>query len=314
MSSHNETCSDEEFIALFKDKGPSETAKHLGMSIRNVFARRKRLERFHGVIEAPSASAKSRHDAYPKRVPIELADGVALIGSDAHYWPGMESPAHRAFVKLTKELSAKLVILNGDVLDGASISRHPRPGWDRPPTLKEELREVEERLTEIEDAARRAKRLWTLGNHDARFEARLANSAPQYQDVDGFSLRHQFPKWDIALSAWVNGDTVVKHRFKGGIHATHNNTLWAGKHIITGHLHQLKVTPFDDYNGTRFGVDTGTLADPYGPHADYTEDNPLNHRSGFAVLTFHKSKLLWPELVAVVDANTVQFRGGMIRV
>jgi hypothetical protein len=82
--------------------------------------------------------------------------------------------------------------------------------------------------------------------------------------------------------------------------------------MVTGHLHSLKVTPYDDYNGTRWGVDTGTLAAKEGEQfVDYTEDNPRNWRSGFAVLTFHKGRLLWPEVVNVRDeeAGEVEFRG-----
>ena len=308
-------CTDAEFIKLFQEHGPLETAKLLGIAPKNVFERRRRLEKIHGVIiEAPSAAVKANRDTYAKRVPFELETGLVIIGSDAHYWPGEPGPAHRGFCKLIREIGPKLVVLNGDVVDGASISRFGRSGWDHPPTLREELDAVEERTTEIEDAAKRARRVWTLGNHDARFETRLANQAPQFQDVRGFSLREQFPRWEVALSLWINRDVVVKHRFKGGIHATHNNALWSGKTMVTGHLHSLKVTPFDDYNGTRYGVDTGTLNDPYGEHADYTEDNPLNHRSGFVVLTFHKGKLLLPEIAAVVDEGTIQFRGTLIKV
>ena len=308
------TCSDPEFMKTFQELGPADAARALGVSIRSVLARRRRLEAAYGIILQPPGVRSAHADAYPKRVPYEIETGVILIGSDAHYWPGDATTAHRGFVKIIEELAPKLVILNGDVHDGASTSRHDRIGWDKPPTLREELDAVEERVTEIEDAAKKAKRLWTLGNHDMRFENKLANQAPQFQDVRGFSLREQFPRWDFALSMWINKDIVVKHRFKGGIHATHNNTLWSGKTMVTGHLHSLKVTPFDDYNGTRYGVDTGTLAEPHGPHADYVEDNPLNHRSGFAVLTFHKGRLLMPELCAVVDKDHVQFRGQLIKV
>jgi hypothetical protein len=147
-----------------------------------------------------------------------------------------------------------------------------------------------------------------------RFENRLAERAPEYEGVAGFRLKEHFPRWDFGLSLWINDDVVVKHRFKGGIHATHNNTLWSGKSICTGHLHSLKVTPLADYNGNRFGIDTGTMSDPYGEHADYAEDNPLNHRSGFVVLTFHKGRLLWPEICHVLDADHVEFRGQVIKV
>ena len=108
---------------------------------------------------------------------------------------------------------------------------------------------------------------------------------------------------------------VIKHRFKGGIHAPHNNTLWAGRTIVTGHLHSAKVMPISDYNGTRWGVDGGCLADT-GAKAflDYTEDSPKNWRSGFVVLTFVDSQLLQPELVLSWDENHVQWRGQIIKV
>jgi hypothetical protein len=48
-------------------------------------------------------------------------------------------------------------------------------------------------------------------------------------------------------------------------------------------------------------VDTGTLANPYSEQFNHQEDNHRNHRSGFVVLTFHKRRLLFPEVVSVHD-------------
>jgi hypothetical protein len=79
-------------------------------------------------------------------------------------------------------------------------------------------------------------------------------------------------------------------------------------------LHSLKVTPFSDYNGIRYGVDTGTLAEPDGPQFTYAELNPNNHRSGFAVLTFFNGELLWPELIHAFSEGCIQFRGEVIDV
>jgi hypothetical protein len=93
-----------------------------------------------------------------------------------------------------------------------------------------------------------------------------------------------------------------------------NNTVNAGVSVVTGHLHSLKVTPFADYNGNRFGVDTGTLAETDGPQFTYAEINPSNHRSGFAVLNFFNGRLLWPELVHKFDEDMVEFRGEVIDV
>lgn len=93
-----------------------------------------------------------------------------------------------------------------------------------------------------------------------------------------------------------------------------HNDLKSGASIVTGHLHSLKVTPWTDYTGTRYGVDTGTLADIDGSQFEYTEDNPKNWRSGFAVLTFHNGKLMPPELCEVTGDGQAWFRGEILSV
>jgi len=173
-------------------------------------------------------------------------------------------------------------------------------------------------LGEIEEVAKAArhnvKLLFTWGNHDIRFGNRLAQHAPQFKEVQGFKLTDHIPNWDFCWTVWPTEQVIIKHRYKGGIHATHNNTVNAGVSIVTGHLHSLKVTPFSDYNGVRYGVDTGTLAETDGPQFTYAEINPNNHRSGFAVLNFFNGQLLWPELVHKFDEDQIQFRGEVVDV
>jgi hypothetical protein len=252
------------------------------------------------------------------RVQIKIKNGTAIIGSDGHYIPQDPAPvAHRAFVYFAKTLKPQLVCYNGDACDFSQISRHPPIGWEKRPTVQEELEEVQQRLHEIELAAPRGCALsYNLANHDVRFETRLATAVPEYANVPGFRLRdHVGARWQWSWATWINNDVVVKHRWKGGIHAPWNNALHSGKTILSGHLHSLKVYPVTDFAGTRWGVDCGTLADPFGKQFEnYTEDNARNWRAGFAVLTWNDGRLLWPEVVAVVDENHIQFRGQVIRV
>src|ERR1035437_794479 len=313
------TCSDVDFQNLYESLGPSECSKQLGINVRTVHARRKRLERLNDIaIQSPIAAggilAELFCGRYAKRFPITIKNGIVMVGSDQHYTPGIIHTAHRGFVHLARELKPYALIGNGDALDGVGISRHPLRGWEKHISVKDQLECVDERLTEWEDACKAALLIWDVGNHDMRFDARLAQNNREFDGVKGMTLSDHFPRWKFAVSTWINNEIVVKHRFKGGIHAAHNNTLNAGRTMITGHLHSLKVTPFDDYNGTRWGVDTGTMADPYGEHADYTEDAPLNHRQGFIVLTFWNGKLLWPEIVRVLNEKHIDFRGKNIRV
>ena len=315
----------QEFINVWNRHGSaSEVAKLLDISERSVHKRRRRIEEDSN---QPLVSADERGKAYAhiqpiktslNRVELGILDQTIIVFSDAHFWPGEYTTAYKGLLWAIKELKPHAVISNGDAFDGASISRHPPLGWNHMPSVIEELKAVQAHLGEIEEAAKTArhnvKLLFTWGNHDTRFANKLATQAPQYREVHGFKLEDHLPAWEFAWSVWPTKDCIIKHRYRSGVHAAHNNTVSAGISIVTGHLHSLKVTPFADYNGNRYGVDTGTLAEPYGPQFDYGEGNPLNHRSGFAVLTFKGGRILWPELVHKWGENQVEFRGQIINV
>jgi predicted phosphodiesterase len=312
----NPALSDADFIETFERLGAGPMSRKLGMAERGIIARRERLEtKYQRQLTSPNPRTTRSNIQHPHRVAIEVKNGTVLVGSDAHYWPGPASTAHRAFVQFTKEMKPAVVVMNGDAIDAATISRHPPIGWEKRPPLIDEIEAAQERLHEIEKAAGRARKVWTLGNHDGRFETRIATVAPEFAKIHGVHLRDHFPLWEPCWGAWVNDNVVIKHRFKGGLHAPSNNTLWSGRTMVTGHLHSAKVQPITDYNGTRYGVDTGCLADPDAKaFVDYSEDNPKNWRSGFAVLTFKGGQLLQPELALVWDQSHIQFRGEIIKV
>lgn len=319
---------DKEFIEIFQtSKSYREAAQRMGIEERSMMKRRRGIELKYKIALETVETAKNSIQRRPHlqtahlhvpRLNLGVENGTVLVFSDAHFYPGLHSSVYKGLLWAIKELAPVAVIANGDVFDGATISRHPRIGWDSHPSVVEELKACEIAMGEIEEAAKKArhnaKLIWPLGNHDARFENFLAANAPQYEHVKGFSLKDHFPAWTPCWSCWVNDETVVKHRFKGGIHAVHNNTLWSGKNMVTGHLHSLKVSPITDYNGVRYGVDSGTLADIDGPQfRDYLEENPTNWRSGFVVLTFYNGKLLMPELVMKFNNEAIEFRGQVIQ-
>ena len=307
--------SEDEFIRIWNATGGSATAvaKILGQAPRAVHGRRVRIEKALG---EPLLSISHMSDR-PRKLPVgrlslRIENGTILVGSDVHLWLGPLTTAQRAFIAFCDKLKPEVVVINGDLFDGAKVSRHPAGMWSQEarPNVKQELEACQAFL----DALQAPKRIWTWGNHDARFEARLAAMTPEYEGVPGFALKDHFPEWTFGMSLFVNDELVIKHRWKSGIHAPHNNVKDAGRSYVTGHLHSLKVQPWTDLNGTRYGVDCGTLSDPDGPQFDYTEDNPKNWRSGFAVLTIRDGRLLMPELVQVWDDERVQFRGELVSV
>jgi hypothetical protein len=304
---------DEVIIAAMKKFGSSKlAAEHIGMSVRALCHRKAKIQEQYGVV-LPAYSAKQHTVANTyipdnRRVIQHTVDnGHVFIASDCHYWPGEETVAHKAFVKLLTEFKPKTAVLNGDVFDGARISRHAALMGTNPPTPKQEIEACQDRLDEIAKASKNAIKLWTYGNHDLRLFNFVAQHSPELSEFS--DLFSYFPGWHTGWRIDINNSVVIKHRWHNGQHATYNNVLKAGKSIVTGHLHKLMVTPWSDYNpGRRYGVDTGTLAEPTGDQFVYLEENPVNWCAGFAVLTFENGKLLPPELCEVID-GVAYFRG-----
>lgn len=280
------------------DGNIAAVARHLGITRSAV----------HVQMKAAGLSGEGRKaftPIYPMQLLLSVPDGHVVIYSDAHFWPAAKSRAYEALLVALRKLKPKVVIGNGDLLDGAKISRHDPIGWDDLPKLEDELYEGQIRQAEIARAAPEAEKIGVIGNHDARLEKYVIKHAKELEGIPGTRLADHFPGWKICWSAKINDDVIVKHRFRGGVHATWNNTLHAGLTIVTGHLHSQNVRPKTDYRGTRWGVDAGCLADVGGPQFLYLEANPADWRSGFCVLTFEKGRLLPPQLATVLDDGSV---------
>ncbi|KPL15443.1 hypothetical protein AMJ74_01390 [candidate division WOR_3 bacterium SM1_77] len=305
---------EQEFLDSWnKYQSAAAVARDLDVDLRWVYRRRKQLEQKIGSTLAASdfRSPTFTIREHSPRVNCELENGTILVASDAHYWPGVVSTAHQAFLEIAGELKPEIIVMNGDMFDGSSISRFPKAGWGTTPNVKQELEAVQERLDEIRLVAKGSELWWTMGNHDQRFEARLAQNVPEYAGVAGFTLKDHFPHWNFTMSLMVNENLMIKHRFRNGVHATWNNTLYGGISVCTGHLHRLQATLLTDYRGTRWGIDTGTLAEVDGDHMHYGEDEPKNHCSGFAVLTIVDGELIYPEFCSVHNEKAF-FRGERI--
>ena len=313
-------CTDDQFMTLFDKIGATKLSVRLGVNERSVYARRRRLEARYSEHLAPPTKA-ALEAKYPHRLQHDLKNGTVLIGSDFHIWPGQESTALRAFKKFADDVRPSVVILNGDVLDFSLIGRHAPIMWETAPEPYQEIEAAQDHLHDIAKAAKRARKAWCLGNHDARFESNLANNAARYRNIKGVHLSDHFGLWEKCWSVCINepvrgGATMVKHKPKGGgMNAARASALNSGMSFVHGHLHSQKVTPITDYNGDRYGVDAGCIADPaYKQFVNYTEDAPLDWRSGFCLLTYKDGRLLMPELASVWDDRSVQFRGSVIRV
>lgn len=315
-----EHLTDEEFMEIWDSvSGAAEFAQVTGYKERSIHRRRQKIQEKHGLelnvgklspdqIQEIKANRKAR-------IRKEIKNGTVVVFGDAHYWPQLISTAHLALLDVLKEIQPELVIANGDIFDGASQSRHSRINWEEVPGTAPEIWACQARMAEIEEATPNAERVWNLGNHCARFESYIASNAPELAKVHGVHLKDHFPNWEPGWSVVINEDShfpmTIKHRWKGGINAARNNALNARRSFGTGHTHQMGAVPITAYeNDTIFGVEFGTLAEPFGPQFEaYTEDGPRNWISGFGVLTWKDGHLLWPEFCRVVGHGKYEFRG-----
>ena len=208
-------CSDEEFIALWKEhKSAKIVSDILNVAYRAVQKRRSSLEKKYDIIlHTLDSRGKERAFTIPEdkiRAEFYVDSGYILVGSDCHYWPGEISTAHRAFVHLTKTLKPKMVILNGDLLDGSTISTHHRIGYENRPNVKQELEALQERLGDIEKVRPAGCILHrTIGNHDLRFDGKLSNVLPQYEGIFGMALADHIPHWSYSWSVFKIGRAHV---------------------------------------------------------------------------------------------------------
>ena len=302
------------FISEFEKLGAAGLAHKHQIDLRNVNRRRRRIERQRNIVlHPPSEIIQPMLPRESIRRTKTLENGTVVVASDCHYWPTEVSTAHLALVDVCERLQPNIVVMNGDVFDGARISRHPPLGHsEHLPTVADELECCQSRLMQIRNASTNASHYWLLGNHDARFERKIASEMPELAGVVGVHLKDHFPDWIPGMSLWINERVVIKHNWKGGIHARHNNTIGSGKTIVTGHTHQQGATPFVDYDGLRYGIECGTLSEPFADQFLYADDNPRNWVSGFVVLTFFDGELLEPEFVKTMGEGRYQFRGEVV--
>jgi hypothetical protein len=311
----------EQFVEVWNQTGGSAAAvsRIIGVDARNVLERRRAIEKATGTPllshhpRSPDRVLLGPENTYIRKNSATLTDGVIVVFTDAHIHPGVQTTAQRALLKLLPKIKPDIVVDNGDSFDGGQISRHDRIGWDRRPTVQEELQANGEFHDAVRRAAKGAKFFWNWGNHDMRYPTRLAAQVPEFMGVAGMRLEDHFPEWHFGICLTINPEDrcplLIKHRYRGGDHADWNNTMRAGIHIGTGHDHQMGARRFADKRGVRWGMRFGTLSDADLPIFDYQEANPSQQVSGFGVLKYKNSRLMCPQFCEVIADGRVEYMG-----
>ena len=211
-------CSEEHFIALWHQLGsPQAISQALGINVRTVHQRRKRLEA-QGVrldttntkgnrveFDKDSMEAKLKErigQAYTNvRKGITMEKGRVIVFSDAHIIPNYDTTASRALIEIIKEFKPEVIVCNGDAFDGQRLSRFPRIGWEETYTVKQELDACVEYLGEVEAASKFKSNF----SHDNKPSFKISNLlTSRYGVVTVTNSESQLPIMNASKSASLN--------------------------------------------------------------------------------------------------------------
>jgi predicted MPP superfamily phosphohydrolase len=187
------------------------------------------MEKKHGIELLSFSEHNITNVTHEQKIYTEITNGIVVVFSDAHYWPGPPTVAHKALLAVVSNLKPAIVIANGDVFDGARVSRHDPIYKHDTPSPKEEVEACQDRMTEIEDASKNSTFIWTVGNHDQSLWRYIRLTRQKSRGCHLQTCLNTFPRWKQTYAVDINGTTLVKHRWHNGIHATFNNARERGR-------------------------------------------------------------------------------------
>jgi len=285
------------------------TARSMQVPLSTIANRMEMIKRtYPEILEAYLSGDKTAATdewLYAQFLTGDVMGGTVLVGGDAHIWPGPETLMMKAFVKIAKQLKPHTIVLNGDIIDGARVSRHGAVLGSAAPKVSAEIDAAKAWMDKLPKCQRR---IFTIGNHDMRVDNYLANQASELEDYAG-RLADRFPLWEFCYAFQVNDEVEFRHRFRSGIHAAYNNAMVAGWTTVTNHTHAQQMTAVRNRRGSHWGIETGMLGDPSHKCFQYAEGVPSRAHEGFAVLTFDEIGILMPpEFCQMINGRPV-FRG-----
>lgn len=172
---------------------------------------------------------------------ISFNKGTILVVSDVHI-PFHDPDAVKAFIKYSKKVQPKAIVLNGDIMDFFRLSRFTK-GEGRNPL--EEITLCRSFLSELRKNNPDANIYYVIGNHETRLERYVMEKAPELVSLieDVFSIL-KVKDFNIhgCTSITMNNSFVFKH----GTLLGNKSGLSAIKEIekaymsgCSGHTHRL---------------------------------------------------------------------------
>lgn len=191
---------------------------------------------------------------------------LGVVLSDVHL-PFADATATKMAVDFIRDNKPSMIHLLGDLADFWSISRFDKDP-ERRLNLQEELDSVRDWLTELRDAAPRAKIIYSEGNHEFRLRRYLRSEAKALAGLrsltlesllDFESLKIRFQPQDrpyrVGALLFTHGDLVSKW----SAYSAKRHFDKYGCCVIHGHTHRLGAFYHTDINTTYGSWENGCL-------------------------------------------------------
>jgi predicted phosphodiesterase len=185
--------------------------------------------------------------AVPHKI-VEINNpGVWLILADTHL-PHHDENTINLALRTAKRMGAIGILLNGDILDSAQISRHER--HNSAIKYRDEISMGISFLRHVRETFPKARILYKEGNHEQRLEKYIDNKADALEGLEGMNLS-SFLKMKDARVEWFPSGTIIKlgklptihgHEFGGSGGGGVSPARWlysqAGDCCVMGHCHR----------------------------------------------------------------------------
>lgn len=193
--------------------------------------------------------------------PYVIDQSRTLIISDLHF-PYQDNEAIELALNYGLEKDVNCILLNGDVIDFATVSRFDKDWRSR--SLKEEFDAVRMFFKSLREHFPKAKIVYKLGNHDERFAKYLFAKAPEIFDCTEFQLEILLHLGEFKIDMVKDkkpisiGKLNVLHGHElvgqGGVNpsrATFTKTL---DNTLVGHYHRTSETTETTFGGNIINV------------------------------------------------------------
>lgn len=191
--------------------------------------------------ELPKGETEKKEPYY-----LPKASKNILIIGDIHV-PYHDDAALFAALEYGAEQKVDTVIINGDLIDFALISRHEKDMRKR--SVGYEIDTAKTLLKGIRDLFPNALIVYKYGNHDIRYEKFIMQRAPELLDVDGTKLEDLLELVKLKIKIVYDkqiiyaGKMAILHGHEigltsGGVNPARSTRLKLNKSAIVNHFHR----------------------------------------------------------------------------